>query len=108
MLVRFSSTQTEPLLMFGDVATQLIRMMGASGKVPGAIAAEDIPVAVQRLRHQLQLHAAVRPPSAQIQQDEDEADEHEPPVELAARAAPLLELLERASAGNAALMWEVQ
>ena len=108
MLVRFSSIKTEPLTMFGDIAVQLIRMMGASGSVPGAIAAEDIPAAIRRLRQQLQLHAAARPPSAKSDDEDDEDDEHESPIELATRAAPLLDLLERASAGNAALMWETQ
>lgn len=107
MLVRFSSTQTEPLTMFGDVAVQLIKMMGASGSVPGAIAAEDIPAAVRRLRQQLQLQAATKPPVETQDEDEDD-DEHEPPIELATRAVPLLDLLERASASDAAVMWEAQ
>src|SRR5882757_9161247 len=55
MLVRFSSTATEPLIMFGDVAIQLIKMMGASGTIPGALYAADIPAAITRLRQQLAL-----------------------------------------------------
>lgn len=107
MLVRFSSTQTEPLLMFGDIAVQLIKMLGATGNVPGAITAEDLPAAITALRQKLQVLAATKPPAAQAEDDEEEG-EHEPPIELAARAAPLLDLLERARAGNAAVMWEAQ
>ncbi|MGE0115740.1 MAG: DUF1840 family protein [Steroidobacteraceae bacterium] len=108
MLVRFSSTQTEPIIMFGDIAVQLIKMLGASGKIPGAISAADIPAAIQRLQQQLQIQAASQSElsSRDNDEDEDEEQEREPPVALAMRAAPLIDLLERASAGNAPLMWE--
>ena len=56
MLVKFSSTATESITMFGDPASQLIKMLGASGKVPGAISADDIPAALERLQRQLQIH----------------------------------------------------
>jgi len=106
MLVRFSSTQTEPIIMFGDIAVQLIKMLGASGKIPGAISAADIPATIQRLQQQLQIQAASQPEPSSRDNDEDEEQEREPPVALAMRAAPLIDLLERASAGNAPLMWE--
>lgn len=109
MLVRFSSTKTEPLIMYGDIAVQLIKMMGASGSVPGAITAEDIPAAVRRLRQQLQAHAEVQPSPVQREdQDDDENNEKKVVIGLATRAMPLIDLLERAAAGNAALMWEAQ
>lgn len=111
MLVRFSSTKTEPLIMYGDIAVQLIKMMGASGSVPGAITAEDIPAAVRRLRQQLQAYAEVQPSPAQREDQDDDGDENaenKVVIGLATRAVPLLDLLERAAAGNAALMWEAQ
>jgi hypothetical protein len=36
--------------MFGEVAVGLLKLMGQSGVLPGAILAADIPAAVQRLR----------------------------------------------------------
>lgn len=105
MLVRFSSVKTEPITMFGDTAVQLIKMLGASGTVPGALTAEDIPAAIARLQQQLQTHkAADAQPSKQVDDDEDR--QREPPVTLATRAMPLIDLLQRAAAGNAPLMWE--
>lgn len=76
--VRFSSAATEPITMFGDSAIQLIQMLGASYATPGAIAADDIPQAIQRLRQALQAYAA-----------------------------HLLGLLERAGVANVPLVWEV-
>lgn len=102
MLVRFSSTETESITMFGDVALQLIRMMGGSGDLPGAIGAKDIPEAVKALRTHLSIVAAApREP-----QDEDE--EKERPVAITTRALPLIDLLERAAAADVPVMWERQ
>jgi uncharacterized protein DUF1840 len=58
MLVKFKSVETESITMFGDVAIQLIKMLGSSGAIPSAIAAEDIPAAAELLRTQLESHAA--------------------------------------------------
>jgi hypothetical protein len=101
MLVRFSSIKTESITMFGDNALPLIKMLGASGAVPGAVAAEDLPAAIRRLHDQLQSHAA-----ADTDAPVDKDREREPPISLATRAVPLLSLLERASAANAPVMWE--
>lgn len=102
MLVRFKSVATGSITMFGDVAVQLIRMLGASGTIPGAISAGEIPQAAQRLREHLQTQESAAPtPNAKPASDEDEV-----PVALSARAVPLLDLLARAAAANADVMWE--
>jgi hypothetical protein len=106
MLVRFSSIETGSITMFGDVAVQLIEMLGASGAIPGAIGAKDIPAAVQRLRRQLQLHAASNTKRAATNPNERDEEDREPPVELATRAAPLIAILERAAAADTPVMWE--
>jgi hypothetical protein len=103
MLVRFSSTATGSITLFGDSAAQLINMLGASGAIPGAISAEDIPAALKRLRQQLQAQAAT---PEQRDGDDEDNKEREPQIALATRAVPLIDLLERASAGNAPVMWE--
>jgi hypothetical protein len=105
MLVRFSSIETESITMFGDIAVQLIKMLGASGAIPGAIGAKDIPAAVQRLRKQLQVHAAEQSESSDVEPDHD-AKDREPPVALMTRAGPLIDILERAGKADAPVMWE--
>ena len=38
MLVQFRSPATETITMFGEAATQLLKLMGATGRVPGGLA----------------------------------------------------------------------
>lgn len=97
MLVRFDSKSGQ-ITMFGDVAVALLKMMGQSGSVPGAILAGDIPPAVERLRKAV---GAAREPDAN-----QERDDEEPKVNLRQRAFPLIELLERAAQDAADVIWE--
>ena len=101
MLVRFKSTQTESITMFGDVAVELIRMLGASGAIPSAIAAKDLPAAAARLRQQL---ASLRKPVEAA--SEAASEDGEAPVALSIRAEPLLDIMKRAGDANVAVMWE--
>lgn len=98
MLVRFDS-KVGTITMFGDVAVQLLKMMGQSGAIPGAILAQDIPAAVERLRRAVGGHREKPAP-----QDKDEKGET--PVGLGQRAFPLIELLERAAKSGADVIWE--
>jgi hypothetical protein len=109
MLIRFSSVATESIIMFGDTAMLLIKMLGASDALPGAIGADDIPAAVTRLKEQLNKHLDSSPANAaeslHAKEDGDKAD-YEPPIALASRAGPLMQILERAVAAQAPVMWE--
>jgi hypothetical protein len=100
MLIRFDS-KTGTITMFGDVAINLLRMMGQSGSVPGAILAKDIPAALERLRQSV---SGERAPAAGPKTDED----NEPKVGLRQRAFPLIELLERAAKQNTDVIWETE
>ena len=97
MLVRFDS-KSGTITMFGDVAVKLLRMMGQSGALPGAILAVDIPPALQRLRGALSGEAPARP--------KDAKDDGEPKVGMQQRAFPLIELLERAAKNGNDVIWE--
>jgi hypothetical protein len=98
MLVRFDS-KAGTITMFGDVAVELLRMMGQSGSIPGAILARDIPAAVGRLRSST---SGARDPAAEPKTDEDS----EPKVGISQRAFPLIELLERAAKQDADVIWD--
>lgn len=98
MLVKFDS-KAGTLTTFGDVAIQLLRLMGQSGAVPGAILAPDIPTAVERLKKGV---GAYQEPASAKQPDDGE----EAPVGLSQRAYPLIELLERAANTGADVIWE--
>ncbi len=101
MLVIFSCPVYANVTMFGDVAIRLLKMMGHSGTVPGALNAEDVQAAL------LRLEAAVvqaSKPEASMKDGEDENGE--PVVSLAHRALPLLELLRAAAKEKCHVMWD--
>ena len=49
MIVTFSTDAFGDMTMFGDVAVSLLKKMGHSGTVPGAIMADDVPAALVKL-----------------------------------------------------------
>jgi hypothetical protein len=98
MLVRFNS-DAGVIIMFGDVAVILLKLMGQSGAVPGAILPEDIPAALERLKRGIAAHRE-EPPSAVSDRDD------EPKVSLRQRAFPLIELLARAAQRKCHVIWE--
>ena len=98
MLIRFDS-KAGTITMFGDVATNLLRMMGQSGGIPGAILAPDIPAAVARLRSALTGQRENQP-------ERNDDKDAEPRVSLRNRAVPLIDLLERAANKGADVTWE--
>jgi Domain of unknown function (DUF1840) len=121
MLVTFRSTATESITMFGDVAVALLKLMGATGRVPGGLGKEDVPAALQRLESEIErlkagTHAATpaRPADNEDWSADDEdkgkdkSREREPPVALTVRAIPLLSLLKRAAAADAEVTWETK
>jgi hypothetical protein len=93
--------------MFGDIAVQLLKLMGHRGTIPSAINSEDIPEALQRLRDALdkkELEAKDTPTD-----DQEPAEEFiDQPVSLRSRAFPLIELLEAAAAEDQPVMWETR
>ncbi|MBM4207108.1 MAG: DUF1840 domain-containing protein [Gammaproteobacteria bacterium] len=101
MLITFQCKSYANITMFGDVAIALIRLMGHSGNVPGAILAEDIPAALTKLEQGLKAAAA----NEQDTQKPD-PDEREVPISLATRAVPLIEMLKAASKDNNLIMWD--
>jgi len=88
--------------MFGDIAIQLLKLMGRRETVPSAIESEDIPGALNRLRKGLanQENANVESKST------NKEDEAEAPVSIGTRSGPLIEMLEAAANEGVAVMWE--
>lgn len=103
MLVTFTTKAYADITMFGDVALSLLKMMGHSGSVPGAIVAADVPAAHDRLRRAIDALQAQQAGKTRAGREEDSDD---PPVSLAHRALPLLELLAAAAKRKADVMWK--
>jgi len=97
-LVTFTTKTYPDITMFGDVAQGLLKMMGHSTTVPGAILAADVPAALARLKTAIDV-AKTSPPDT-------DTDEDEPAVSIAQRAFPLIELLAAAVKADANVMWK--
>jgi hypothetical protein len=106
MLVRFDS-KAGRITMFGDVAVHLLKMLGHSGTVPGALLAPDVPAALQRLEKALENPPSLPPRSDDEKKTNDTGGDEgrEPPVSLTQRAFPLVQLLKEAAARKVDVMW---
>lgn len=99
MLVTFTTPAYANITMFGDIALTLLKLMGHSATVPGALLAEDVPAALQKLE------AAIEADRQSLQPQQPEED-GEAPVSLSHRALPLIELLKAAAKENENVMWD--
>ena len=116
MLVRFHSKASGSVTMFGDIAAELLRLMGMSGMVPGAVLARDVPEALLRLAQAVasaegdRIPRAARPKNGRQEEANDDDDEKDasdgPRVNLRTRAYPLVKLLEAAAAEECDVIWE--
>ncbi|WP_220719992.1 DUF1840 domain-containing protein [Agarivorans litoreus] len=103
MLITFSCKAYANVTMFGDIGLALLKMMGHSGSVPGAIRAEDVAEALSQLKAGLELAAKAQ--AEQSQANENDA-ELEPAISLNTRAQPLIELLSSAAKKHCDVMWD--
>ncbi|CAM2981676.1 Domain of uncharacterised function (DUF1840) [Legionella steigerwaltii] len=96
MLVTFHTDAYEDIMYFADVAKRLLSLMGHSGTIPGAIKAENIPEALEKLQSAL---------SKEKKGAEDD-EENEPVISLAKRAIPLISLLQAAIKKDKDVLWD--
>ncbi|MGR5236431.1 DUF1840 domain-containing protein [Vibrio alfacsensis] len=104
MLVTFSCKSYSNIIMFHDIALHMLKMMGHSSAIPGAILADDVPAALENLKHALENDSDL----PEIESFEDDEDVMEHAVSLKNRALPLIELLTAASRDKCNVMWDAQ
>lgn len=98
MLVTFKTDAYADITMFGDVALAMLKMMGHSATVPGAILAADVSTALSKLTAAIDAEKVSAPVENQ--------EEDEPVVSMANRAMPLIDLLTAAAKAERNVMWE--
>jgi len=98
MLIKFQSEESGDVVMFGEVATQLLKLMGMSGNPEGAVDTAGAAAALSKLESALARSQDSSDPG-------DEAGGEEPTTGLATRAVPLLDMLRRAKDNNSYVMW---
>jgi len=103
MIVTFRSKAHADIIMFGDIAVKLLKLMGHSGTVPGALLARDVPAALDHLKKAISANKTVNADESTHAQ-KDDSTEHA--VNLAHRALPLIELLDAAAKAKCDVMWD--
>lgn len=105
MLITFHSEAAASITYFEDIAVRLLKMMGHSGTVPGALLAADIPSAFARLQQAL---AAPVPEQHKGPHDQAHAGDTDAalPVSLRLRAYPLIQMLSAAALHGNDVTWE--
>ena len=98
MLVTFTTDAYADITMFGDIALAMLKMMGHSATVPGAILAKDVPAALSLLTTAIDAEKA-SPSVADKNTDE-------PLVNMVNRALPLINLLTAAAKAGSNVMWK--
>lgn len=100
MLITFSCPAYADITMFGDVAINLLKLMGHSGQVPSALLAKDVSDALEKLE------AAIEAENQQQSiNDIARTNDDEPVITLSKRALPLIELLRAAAKSKSNVMW---
>lgn len=103
MLVTFRTKSYANITMFGDVAKQLLELMGQSGTIPSAMKAEDVPAVLARLEVAIERRRSTEATDAPEHKRDDDAPRK---IALSERALPLLELLRAAVASKDHVMWD--
>ena len=98
MLVTFTTDAHADITMFGEVGVAMLKMLGHSGTVPGAILAADVPAALSKLKSAIEADIPAPPVAAK--------DDDEPSVSTRNRALPLISLLTAAANAGKDVMWK--
>lgn len=96
MIITFSSKAYANITMMGDVANNMLKIMGHSGTIPGAFQPQDLPMALANLQKAVDSSKAA---------EQDPKDGEFKPG-LSQRALPLINLLKAAIESNADVMWD--
>lgn len=102
MLVKFHTPSHGDITYDGRVGVYMLKLMGRTGNVPGALDAEQVPAALERLKKELAMQEQAEAGPADDKDDESKEEN----VALRTRAFPLIELLETAIAENDYVSWE--
>ena len=110
MLITFKSTASNDVLMFDTAAKDFLRCIGkAPDETTGIITVDQLPAAIDSVRAAIAADKT-QPPTAADPAEKEVAgadDEHDERVGFGQRAVPMLELMERARAEGAPVVWGV-
>ncbi|WEJ61660.1 DUF1840 domain-containing protein [Thiomicrorhabdus lithotrophica] len=99
MLVTFRTDAHAGITMFGDIAKLMLKKMGLSETIPGAILAEDVPAVLNTLTNAIKIEK-----ESSIERQKSAWDDQG--ISQQSRAMPLIELLKAAAEQECNVMWE--
>lgn len=102
MALTFTCKACASITMLDANANHVLELIGKQRGARGVITAEEAPACIEKLKAAITAHAA-EPPPCERQEPERAAAF----VPLKARLGPFIEMLERADAGGAAVLWGV-
>jgi hypothetical protein len=106
MLITFTSKVHPDVVMFGDIATRLLRAMDQSEQPPGILRGDDIRIAADKLRAYVDAVPKEKAPDEdEGNKTEDELKQQRNRVGLRTRALPLLELLDASYNREVDVIW---
>lgn len=115
MLVTFKSSASADVIMFGEVADKLLKILGKDPDgAKGIVTVEQLPGAIERLKTAIEEDRARQAELERQRNLDDEQADHEAgrtgmaaPVGLAQRAWPLLVMLEQSLGEETPVVWGV-
>jgi hypothetical protein len=113
MIVTFQSPASGDVIMFGDVAQRMMKLMGKEPADKGIVTVEQLPDAIARLKAAIEEDKRQRAGLSEEDLPQTEPDlgkgvkSSRPFVTLTQRAVPLLELLEWSLKKKKPVVWGV-
>ena len=108
MLYKFKSKAAADLIMTEPVGDRILRLIGREPCPKGILQADDLPAALAALQAAIEADEAIRRAAAE---SDDEAVQAEAAardrISLRQRAWPFVEMVKRAVAGRADIVWGV-
>lgn len=105
MTYRFQSKVTGDVLMLGPAGDAVLRAMGVVPAAQGIIQPESMPAAIRAVEAAIARDESLRPADHAAAERPTEPDAEA--VSLRQRAWPLVEMMRRAHAAGAAIVWGV-
>lgn len=112
MLITFKSRASSDVMMFGNIALEILEIMGKGRDMKGIITVEDLPDAIARLAKAAEENrAVVRAHQAELDahiatlDDEQAIADAKSVVHLCQRAVPLIELLKYSLKAEMPVTW---
>ena len=110
MLITFQSQAAGDVMMFSNVAMQMLRIIGKEPADKGIITVTQLPAAIAALKDAITADKAVfteRSPSGKEKFDTKPDDGQDQFVSASQRAQPLIELFEWSLQDAKPVLWEV-